>query len=197
MSLDGLALPAFILLIVTSMVVLLSRDWRWSLVALSTQYLGVFYFVAQNWPFSMAVIKLVVGWMAGAALGTTLVGQRKLEGESLSFAGRVFPFLAGCLVIILVFSLAPQVLTWFPNHTSIYLVDGGMTLVMMGLLQMGMTGQPYRVILGLLTMFAGFEVLYASVEVSILVAGLLAAVNLGLALIGIYFITNSTTEGSL
>ena len=197
MTYAGLALPAFILLIATTMVVLLSRDWRWSLVALAIQYLGVFYFVAQNWPFSMAVIKLVVGWMAGAALGTTLVGKRKLEGEMLSFAGRLFHFLAGCLVIFLVFSLSPQVLTWFPANSSLYLVDGGITLIMMGLLQLGMTGQPYRVILGLLTMFAGFEVLYSSVEVSIVVAGLLAAVNLGLALIGIYFITNSALEDTL
>ena len=194
MPFPSLALAAFILLILTSMAILLSRDWRWSLVALAVQYLGIFYFVALNWPFSMAVIKLVVGWMASAALGTTLVGQRNVETGSISPVGQVFPFLAGSLVIILVYAFAPQLLKLFPANSNVILVEGGLTLVMMGLLQLGMTSQPYRVIMGLLTLVGGFEVLYASVEVSILVAGLLAVVNLGLALVGIYFINNSNVK---
>ncbi len=196
MVLNLLALPVLLLMIATSMAILMIRDWRWSLLALAIQYLGVFFFVAQNWPFSMAVIKLVVGWMSGAALGTTLVGGKRAEERTVVSAGWLFLFLAGSLVIILVFSLGPQVIKWFPNNTSVYLVESGISLIMMGMLLLGTTSQPFRVILGLLTMFSGFEILYASVEVSILVAGLLAAVNLGLALVGIYFITNSPGEGS-
>ena len=196
MSLSTLALPAFILMIITSMSILMVRDWRWSLLALAVQYLAVFIFVAQNWPFSMAVIKLVVGWMSGAALGTTLVGGKRVEEREGVSASWLFLFLAGSLVIILVFSFGPQVIKWFPANTSLFLVDGGITLIMMGMLLLGTTSRPFWVILGLLTMFSGFEVLYASVEVSILVAGLLAVVNLGLALVGIYFITNSPGEDS-
>lgn len=194
MILSSLALPVLFMMIATSLAILMIRDWRWSLLALAIQYLGVFFFVAQNWPFSMAVIKLVVGWMSGAALGTTLVGGKRTEEKTLVSAGWLFLFLAGSLVIILIFSFGPQVVKWFPSNTNLYLVEGGITLIMMGMLVMGTTSQPFRVILGLLTMFSGFEILYASVEVSILVAGLLAAVNLGLALVGIYFITNSPAE---
>jgi len=43
------------------------------------------------------------------------------------------------------------------------------------------------VIVGLLTVLAGFEIMYAAVESSALVTALLAVVNLGLALAGAYF----------
>ena len=45
-----------------------------------------------------------------------------------------------------------------------------------------------RVILGLLTLLTGFEILYAAVENSILVTGLLAVTNLGLGIVGSYLL---------
>jgi hypothetical protein len=69
-------------------------------------------------------------------------------------------------------------------------------LIGMGLLQLGISAQPFRVILGLLTVQAGFEVIYASVESSILVAAMLSVVNLGLALSGAYFLNMPRAEKS-
>jgi len=57
------------------------------------------------------------------------------------------------------------------------------------MLELGITVQPLRVTIGLLTVFCGFEILYASIENSILVAALLSVINLGLALVGAYLIT--------
>jgi hypothetical protein len=76
---------------------------------------------------------------------------------------------------------------WIPG-IGIGQVMGGLILIGMGSLQLGLTDQPLRVILGLLTVFAGFEIFYAAVETSTLVSGLLAIVNLGLALAGAYLI---------
>jgi len=194
MSLASLSLPVFILCVITTLTILLSRDWRWSLIALAVQYLGIFALTAQNWPFGMAVIKLVVGWMSGAALGTTMVGMKTIEEVKSWPAGRLFRVLASGLVVILVFSVTPQVAAWFPASVDHTLLECSMLLIMMGLLELGMTGQPFRMVLGLLTVFGGFEILYASLEVSILVAGLLASVDLGLALVGIYFISNAQVE---
>jgi hypothetical protein len=59
----------------------------------------------------------------------------------------------------------------------------------MGLLHLGLTNRPLRVIVGLVTVLAGFEVLYAALVQAALVTGLVAAVNLGLALVGAYLIT--------
>jgi hypothetical protein len=50
--------------------------------------------------------------------------------------------------------------------------------------------------LGLLTVLSGFEILYAAVESSILITGLLAAVTLGLAVVGAYLLTAPTMEES-
>jgi hypothetical protein len=49
-----------------------------------------------------------------------------------------------------------------------------------------LNAHPLRVVLALLVFFSGFEILYAMVERSTLVAGLLALVNLALAMIGAY-----------
>jgi hypothetical protein len=62
------------------------------------------------------------------------------------------------------------------------------------MLHLGLTTSPLRVILGLLTVLGGFEVIYAALEGSILVAGLLAAITLGLAMIGAYLISVSSLE---
>jgi hypothetical protein len=45
-----------------------------------------------------------------------------------------------------------------------------------------------------LTLLSGFEILYATVETSILLAGLLTVVNLGLALAGAYLMTATPSE---
>jgi hypothetical protein len=55
-------------------------------------------------------------------------------------------------------------------------------------LQIGFSSSYFRTVIGILTFFSGFEILYAAVEASILVVGLLAVMNLGIALIGTYLI---------
>ena len=64
----------------------------------------------------------------------------------------------------------------------------------MGLLQLGITTQGLRVILGLLTTLSGFEILYAAMEGSSSVAALLVVINLGLGLVGAYLLTASSEE---
>jgi hypothetical protein len=51
-----------------------------------------------------------------------------------------------------------------------------------------------RVIIGLLTIISGFEIIYAVVEFSALVAGLLAGVTMGLAFLGVYLLFQSSIE---
>jgi hypothetical protein len=74
------------------------------------------------------------------------------------------------------------------------LVTGAVLLIGMGLINLGMTTRPLRVLLGLLTTLSGFELLYAAVESSVLVAGLLAVVTLGLALVGAYLLDTLSGE---
>ncbi len=73
---------------------------------------------------------------------------------------------------------------------------GSFLLIGFGILQLGLTSHPLRVIIGLLTALSGFEVIYAAIESSNLVTGLLAGVNLGLALAGAYMLVAPSMESN-
>jgi hypothetical protein len=71
---------------------------------------------------------------------------------------------------------------------------GAIVLAGIGALQLGSSSQTGRIILGLLMILSGFEVYYAAVEGSILVAGLLSVVVLGLGLVGAYLLSAGLPE---
>lgn len=179
-----LALASFGLLIV--------RSWRWLLGCLAALYLGAFIMVLAHWPLTMAATKLVTGWMAAAALGMT---QLNLEARGWVLPwpdqGRTFRLAAAGMVAVSMFQVALAVNNWLPSLGFPVMV-GAFLLIGQGLLQLGMTSEPMRVSIGLLTTLAGFEILYAAVENSILVAGMLAVVTLGLALTGSYLLNLQT-----
>ncbi len=188
-------LPAVALVTITSLVLLISRDWRESLVALAIQYLGVFVLVAISWSLEMAAAKVVAGWMAGAVLGVAAINAPGSWQEEASLwpSGRLFRLLAAGLVGLTVYSLAPRASSWMAG-LMLEGIWGGLILIGMGLLLLGLTAQPLRVAIGLLTVVSGFEILYAAEETSILVGGLLAGVTLGIALAGAYMLSAPTME---
>lgn len=172
-----------------------ARDWRWVLGLLAAIYLAAFLLVLQHWPLAMGVVKLVTGWMGTAALGMTLLSLPSDEDGRRSFfvEGSPFRLFGAGMVILLVVSAAPRIETVIPGIGQSVLI-GGLTLVGIGLFHLGMTSDVLRVVIGLLTILAGFEILYAAVETSILVAALLSAATLGLALAGSYLILQSNPE---
>jgi hypothetical protein len=194
-SFSILALPAVALVTITSLALLLSRDWRWSILALAVQYAGVFVLVSISWSVEMSVTKVVAGWMSGAVLGIAMqtAPESWREAESFSPSGRVFRLFTAALAGIIAFSISQYVVTWIPGITLAQ-TWGGLILIAMGLLHLGLTAQPLRVVIGLLTVLAGIDIFYAVIESSTLVAGLLASVNLALSLIGAYLIVNPTIE---
>jgi hypothetical protein len=165
---------------------LFSRDWRWSLGLLAVLYLGVFWMVQAHWPISLAATKLVTGWMACAILGLAQLNAREPGAlQATWLQGRLFHFFAAGMVLAATFALSARVESWF--GLSLPVAWGGLLLVGLGLLHLGITSDSFQVIIGLLTVLAGFEILYAAVESSALVTALLSVVNLGLALAGAYF----------
>ena len=158
-------------------------------------YFGMFALISQTWPFGLASVKLVTGWMVCAALGVTRLGlpEREQTTEAAAPQGRSFRLFAAALVVALVLAAAPQMEILIPG-ISPNLMRAGLLLAGMGLIHLGLASEPLQVSLGLLTFLAGFETLYASVETSVLLAGLLAIINLGLALVGSYWMTAQQTE---
>jgi hypothetical protein len=182
-----------ILLILSSFFLVLFLGWRYALLALALQYVGVFWLIAQTLPIGLAAVKLIVGWMAGAVLAASQLNL----GEELpvsDLAGRIFRGFVMIFGIIVAFSILPAAEQWIPVERS--LLTGGLILLISGLIQLGLTGNPFRLSIGLLTFLAGFEMIYAGLVSSVLVVGLLGLINLGVGLAGSYFILSPSLEES-
>jgi hypothetical protein len=201
---------AVILLGGTSLVLLISNDWRLSLVVLSIQYVGVFILILRDWPFEAAAVKLVAGWIGCAIIGmafTTLSGteteakpgeKRVIYRGITSLApdipsGRLVFVFAAILVWITIYIYAPQIPRRL-QEVDIYQAIGGLLLIGIGLLKLGFSNHLFSVLIGLFCVLSGFEILYAAIEPSTLIAGMLAGVNLGLALLGAYLLLAPTME---
>jgi hypothetical protein len=181
---------ALLIVLTTSIGLLIHRDWRRGIGLLATQYLGVFWLVQTHWPVSMAATKLVTGWMVCAILGIAHLNSNPPKDPEGSWPqGRLFRIFTAGIFITTTFALSLNASNWL--GIGIPIVWASLLLIGIGLLQLGTSIQPFRVILGILTILAGFEVLYTAVESSALVAALLSSVNLGLALTGAFFQNNS------
>lgn len=188
-----LAWIAILLVVVTSVGVLLARDWRWLVSFLAAQYVGVFILTLQHLPLGMATVKVIAGWMGAAILGMTRSSLDEAEDAGILPQGRFFRLVAAGIVALVAAASAPAVDTMMADAGTA-VAAGSLLLIGMGLLHLGVTDQPLRVTVGLMTVLAGFEVLYAAVENSVLVAALLAIINLGLALVGAYLMTASNAD---
>ena len=197
---------AVTLVTLTSLALLLASDWRSSIAALAAQYLGVAALVAIQspaaaWP-EMAITKLVAGWMAGAILGIAIVGIPGFVSradipprhpERYRYSDRLFALLAAILVFLVLLSQIQKAENWIPG-IRLEVAWGGMVLIALGMLKLGFSTEILPTILGILTAFAGFEVIYNALETSALVAGLLSLVTLGIALAGAYLLVAPLIE---
>ncbi len=211
MDIDIPSLLAVIVILVSAVTLLISQDWRWSIGALLIQYLGAFILVNNSWTWQMALVKLIAGWFSAIVLAMALYGVfgNKTEGNdqpnrhrgssnippSTNISGLLFHLLATGVIALAIISVIPEFLNQIEGVTLEQTL-GALILLGLGLLHLGFTAHPLRVIFGLLTVLAGFEIIYAVVELSTLVAGLLSGVNLGLAILGAYLISAPTMERS-
>jgi hypothetical protein len=194
---DFLVPGAVILVSLTAAFILVTRDWRYCILALALQYIGVFILVEASWPVEMAVAKMVAGWMSGAILGIAMASAPttwQSPDQSIKL-GPWFRFLAAIIVVLTIYSLVQHSDTWLSMIRS-PIRWGSFLLIGFGILQLSFASHPLRVIIGLLTALSGFEIIYAAIETSTLVTGLLAGVNLGLALVGAYIMVVPSMESN-
>jgi len=186
---------AVVVIVITSAGLLLTRDWRWSIILLAVQFLAMFVLTLQHWPLGMASVKVVAGWMSAAILGMTRSGisNEDSDEEYTWPRGRLFRLFAAGIVVLIVSVVTPGVDTIMAD-AGFAVTTGSLLLIGMGLLHLGISSSVLRVTIGLMTVLSGFEILYAAVEGSVLVAALLAVINLGLALVGAYLLIASNTQ---
>jgi hypothetical protein len=191
----------------TSIGLLLISNWRWTIIALAVQYAGVFLLIENNWPLTLALVKLIAGWMAGAIIGlaiSAIPGEYQIGANTaqlnnlkrapgINLSNRVFRiFVAGFFALVII-AIAPTIDKVIPELT-LEQSYGALFLFGFGILQLCLTTEILPVILGLLTTLAGFEVIYAVIESSSMVTALLATITLGIALVGAYVITITAVE---
>jgi hypothetical protein len=193
---DLLSNLSFIILVITAMIILIFRDWRINAAALGLQYLANFFLVSLSWPIGLAVVKLIVGWMATAAIALTCLRQIKIKAEPETPSSLFFRGMIGLLTIIVAFILAPTIQSNIFPTVRLIILQSGVMLMALALMQLGTNADPYLTIFSLLSFMAGFEIIHAALEISTLLNSLLVVVNLGLALVGIYFITKGSESES-
>lgn len=190
MATDIISWIAVGLMLATSTAMLINRDWRLSLGALAVQYVAAFWLITRHLPFVMGSAKLITGWMVVAALGMTRLGLSAAEDEqeeSFLPRGQWFRMILMAVIAFVSLGATPSIESSIPG-LGLPVIAGSLLLIGAGVVHLGMTSDTLNVILGLLTMLTGFEILYAAIESSILVAGLLAVTNLGLGIAGSYLL---------
>ncbi len=186
------AIFAVILAGISSLLTLVLRNWRRSVLAFAFQYLSVFWLCHLTLSTSMAGIKLLTGLVASITLASVPV-KEDVKPATINEPGWIFRLIAGLLIWVVVVSLESNFAYILPGNAAMRL--GGLLLVVMGLFELGITRDLGKVMLGVLTTLAGFEILYAMLETSTLVTGLLALMNLGLAFTGAFLLsTGEETE---
>lgn len=193
MSLEQFSPGLVFLLMAAGLFILMVQNFRLALAALAAQYLLVFLLVTSVLPSSLALVKLVVGWMITALF----ISEVRLIGKEwenrIALSGNL---LRGGILLFLwvvVYLALPLIQTWIPVDRTVLL--GGMILISCGLIQVGLSNQVLRISIGLLTLFSGFEVVYAALEPSVLVSGLLVLVNIGIGLAALFLVIRGT-EGN-
>lgn len=186
MTRDLIPYFSLFLILLTTLELLVGTRTRRLMIALAIMYLGQFLLLINNWSLGLSAVELVAGWMAMAIL---MASQPSVEPDRqfINRQGTIFRIVAAVVIWLMVFLIAPNIS--IISSLPIEATWSALILVGMGLLHLGMTTNPVKVIIGLLTVLAGFEVFYAAFEKSVLVAGLLAMITIGLAAIGAYMIT--------
>jgi hypothetical protein len=192
-------------LLVAASLLMVTLSWRLRLAALAVQYLCVAALLTQIVIWQVAVVRLIVGagivgilaltgreltgawpWARPAApaavAGPTPLMARLAALWKTQFSAD-FPFrvVAVAMALVAAASLAGQPNTFLPNLPP-GLKMAGYLLCGLGLFSLGLNEEPLRAGLSLLTLLSGFELLYAAVEPSLAIVGLLAGVDFAVAL---------------
>jgi len=158
---------------------------KWALISMGIIYLSVFIISVQFNSTWSALIRLMTG------LATLLMVFISLSGKQITFpqtphSGSLFR-LSGFILFSLI---AAFVSIKAANFLSFPLdvILAGLLVTFCGILELGTSGFPLKVILGILVLYCGFSTIYCSLEASLLVNGLLSAINLALGVVGFYLV---------
>jgi hypothetical protein len=176
--------------LVTAEILLVIQDWRLSLLALAAQYVFVGLLLTQVLVPELAALKALIGLIICPVLYVTAVRVRWGRPSAAAngppawrlSTSEPFRLVAALMGALVAYNLATRPGLMLPQveDPAINLACYG--LMSLGLLALGLTEEPLKAGMGLLTFLSGFELFYAGLEQSLLVIGFLGLVNLLIAL---------------
>lgn len=199
--------PAAVGVLATALLLTVLRDWRWSLLALTIQYLlsgwllthvfepdiapAIAAIKIMAWAVACLVLYLTarqVHWGSSRTLAQTGAEQPatapKLTGRLLP-TSPLFRLLIGLMAAIAVLYTVNRgglALPELPAHIN----SAAISLMAMGLLGLGLTDEPLTAGMSLLTLLTGFELFYHSLEQAITIIGFLIGIELLITLVTAY-----------
>jgi hypothetical protein len=194
--------PAAYLALATAFVIVIAWDWRLALAALTVQYFAAGLLFLDGLDARLAIIKLFVGWFICIMLYITarqvdwgrlpedISPQEAVQWrreQQIRFGPYLLPGNAPFRIFLALF-VALAVITLSQRQGLQLPAVGGPTnlailaLCGMGLLGLGLTTEPLKAGMGLLTFMTGFELFYNNLEQSVAMLVFLAFANLILAL---------------
>jgi len=157
---------------------------------MAVMVLGLFFLYMQVWDIFMAGAKLITGWMCTAILSFTTVYQVREEEIGIT-PKRVFKAMSLIMAWMIAYIISSRINDLF--GVSLEIAFTSFALIGCGLLQLGSSSQTFKVVLGILMFFFGFEILFADLESSILVNAMILAIDLLVSFVGAYLITIART----
>lgn len=211
-SIPGTAVLIGLLIAAALLVVLV--NWRLLIFVQGAEYVLIGLMLTRVVPLELAAVKALVGVMICPVLYITARrvhwGQRQLEDEEE--AEEIKPRRSRWLIspglpvrtIVAVLALAMSVGLAQRNPLPITndqilsrdFTIGTFSVILLGLLNAALAENPLKVGLGLLSILAGFELLYTAIEPTLTIVGFLGLTNLILALAIAYLTTASVTRNS-
>jgi hypothetical protein len=170
-----------------SIVSIVAKRWQISIITLGVIFISSFSITVQFWPFWFSLVKIITGLMSLVVIGLSLF---KKEYTDLVIPRSTIIFRITGLIFLLFIALFSAKSVSDLLSSPLEIVLSALLIMITGIWQLGMTQRPLNVILAILTFFLGFELIYSANETSLLVNGLLAMVNLLIALVGSYILSS-------
>lgn len=188
--------PAIVGLFLTALIIFLTSDWRLSLAALLIQYILIGLVLTRYLQFEVAVVKILIGILVVPIL---YLGARRIQEarqaqendrEGLQFLGLTLGWDAGplgfplrVLTVLLMILALVQIWTGFRlPFVPTDIAFSAVWLGSMGIVGLVLGGGPLRIAPALLTILAGFDLVYAGLEHSLAIVGFFGALTLLTAL---------------
>ncbi len=195
-------------LLIASALLVVLVNWRLLIVVLGLQYIFIGLMLTRVVPIELAAVKALVGIMICPVLYITARrvnwGRPGEEADEKTDADRLrrrwwHIVGAGWPVRVIVAVLALAISIGLASRSPLPIVAdqtlsrdltiGAFSVILLGLINAALAENPLKVGLGLLSIFAGFELFYTAVEPTLTIVGLLGLTNLFLALAIAYLTT--------